>query len=111
MLSTLISLLTLPLMVKMKQFKLTLFKRLFLSTKVSSACTKRACVAELFELGWFLAKLGRENVAVLVKGNVLPPSDFNGIAYIPADNISWQIDLCKEFRAAGVSFDPLALFQ
>lgn len=65
----------------------------------------------IFELGWFLAKLGRENVAVLVKGKVSPPSDFNGIAYISADNISWQIDLGKELRAAGVPFNGLALFQ
>ena len=37
----------------------------------------------ILELGWFMAKLGRERVAVLHMGKVDIPSDMIGVIYIP----------------------------
>ena len=37
----------------------------------------------VLEMGMFLAKLGREKVAILHKGNLELPSDINGLIYIP----------------------------
>jgi hypothetical protein len=37
----------------------------------------------ILELGFFLGKLGRENVVALHKGNVEIPSDFSGVLFTP----------------------------
>jgi predicted nucleotide-binding protein len=37
----------------------------------------------IMELGWFMAKLGRERVAILHKGAVEIPSDILGVVYLP----------------------------
>ena len=39
----------------------------------------------VFELGFFIGKLGTPNVAGLVKGHIEKPSDFDGIGYIDFD--------------------------
>jgi len=53
----------------------------------------------IFELGYLFAKLGREKVICLVKGNVEKPSDVDGIVYLPfkesVDEV--EMDLRKEF--------------
>jgi predicted nucleotide-binding protein len=64
----------------------------------------------ILELGFFLGKLGRENVAVLHKGNVEIPSDFSGILYTPYDpSGAWPYKLTRELRESGykVSADDL----
>jgi len=40
----------------------------------------------VLEIGMFLAKLGRENVSILHKGNLELPSDIQGLIYIPFEN-------------------------
>jgi len=40
----------------------------------------------VLEMGMFLAKLGREKVAILHKGDLELPSDINGLIYIPFKN-------------------------
>jgi predicted nucleotide-binding protein len=37
----------------------------------------------IMELGWFMARLGRERVIILQKGNVELPSDILGVLYLP----------------------------
>jgi predicted nucleotide-binding protein len=59
----------------------------------------------VFELGYFIGRLGRGHVAVLNKG-VEEPSDFKGIVYIPFPGGSWKLDLARELRAAGFDTDP-----
>jgi len=55
----------------------------------------------VFELGFFIGKLGPERVAALVKGNVEKPSDFDGVVYISLDSADWQRQLGRELQEAG----------
>ena len=40
----------------------------------------------VFELGYFIARLGSDRVAALVSGDIELPSDYIGLVYIPYDN-------------------------
>lgn len=61
----------------------------------------------IFELGFFVAKLGRGRVCALTKGSAIEiPSDYSGVAYIPLDEGGgWQLALIKELKAAGLNVD------
>jgi predicted nucleotide-binding protein len=59
----------------------------------------------VFELGFFIGKLGPENVAALVKGDIELPSDFDGVVYISLDKEDWQAKLGGELQAAGYEID------
>ena len=59
----------------------------------------------IFELGWFLGKVGRDKVCALKKGAVDLPSDYP-VLYIPMDDAgAWKHELAKELYAAKVKFD------
>jgi len=61
----------------------------------------------VFELGFFIGKLGPASVAALMKGDVEKPSDFDGIGYIIFDSGGrWKTDLARELHHAKVPFDP-----
>ncbi|GGI21031.1 hypothetical protein GCM10010987_12340 [Bradyrhizobium guangdongense] len=70
----------------------------------SGAHRPRARQNVVFELGFFIGKLGPSKVAALLKGNVEKPSDFDGIAYISLCG-DWKRDLARELHHAKVSFD------
>lgn len=56
----------------------------------------------VFEHGYFMAKLGRENVLALVKGEIEVPNDINGVVYVNLDpNGAWKIEVAKELRSCG----------
>ena len=57
----------------------------------------------VFELGLFIGLLGRDRVATLNDPAVDLPTDFSGVAYIPVDGDSWQIELARELKAAEIS--------
>ena len=60
----------------------------------------------IFELGYFIAKLGRENVCVILKGPIETPSDYDGILYLQFDNAdAWKLLLAKEMKNAGLAID------
>jgi predicted nucleotide-binding protein len=60
----------------------------------------------VFELGFFIGKLGPEHVAALLKSDVEKPSDFDGIAYIPyGQGASWKTELAREMHHAKIPFD------
>lgn len=60
----------------------------------------------IFELGYFIGKLGRGKVCVLYKGRVEIPSDYQGVLYIPMDPAgSWKMALAKEIKNAGIEVD------
>jgi len=60
----------------------------------------------VFEHGYLVAKLGRNNVCALVKGQVEVPSDISGVVYVPLDEgNAWHIAVAKELRNAGYSID------
>lgn len=61
----------------------------------------------ILELGYFLAKLGRDKVCALHKDRVEIPSDIHGVLYIPMDEgEGWKMGLAKEMKNAGL---PVAL--
>ena len=57
----------------------------------------------VFEHGFLMAKLGRENVAPLVEGTIELPNDISGIVYI--SDKDWQIDIAKEMKSSGYKVD------
>lgn len=59
----------------------------------------------LLELGYFLGRLGRENVCALKRGDFEIPTDFAGVVWTPYDGEGWKLSLCKELTAAGISID------
>lgn len=66
----------------------------------------------VFELGFFIGKLGPERVAALVKGNIERPSDFEGVVYIDLDDAcGWKLKLTRELEAAGFKIDPAKLMR
>jgi predicted nucleotide-binding protein len=67
---------------------------------------KRARQNVVFELGFFIGRLGPACVAALVKGELEKPSDFDGVAYIPLDETgAWKTLLARELHHARVPFD------
>lgn len=60
----------------------------------------------VFELGYFLGRLGRKRVCALVKGIPEIPSDYAGVVYIPLDDYGgWEKKLVKELKEAGFEID------
>jgi len=60
----------------------------------------------LLELGYFLGRLGRENVCSLMRGNVSIPSDFAGVVWTALDEAgAWKQSLARELQAAGHTID------
>ena len=60
----------------------------------------------ILELGYFMGKLGRKKVCLLIKGELENPSDLDGILYVPmASSNGWQLQLAKEMKQAGLPVD------
>ena len=61
----------------------------------------------IFELGFFIGRLGRERVCALTKGSAMEiPSDYSGVVYIPLDDSgAWRYRLVKELKSAGLDVD------
>ncbi len=60
----------------------------------------------VFEHGYFMAKLGRENVCALVKGDIETPNDISGVVYVALDAFgAWKADVAKELKACGYSIN------
>lgn len=58
----------------------------------------------VFEHGYLMAKLGRENVCALVKGEIETPNDISGVVYVGLDDPgAWKIEINKELKVCGYS--------
>ena len=65
----------------------------------------------IFELGYFIGKLGRAKVCALYEEGVELPSDYEGIVYIPLDSAEkWRFELVKELKASGYGIDANKIF-
>ena len=65
----------------------------------------------IFELGFFIGRLGRERVCALTKGDVEIPSDYAGIEYIPFNDADdWQLRLIRELKSGGFKIDANRAF-
>lgn len=57
----------------------------------------------IFELGYFIGKLGRDRVAAIHRHGVEIPSDYYGVLFIDFDDShAWQLSLAKEMRDAKI---------
>ena len=60
----------------------------------------------LLELGYFIGRLGRENVCALRRGELELPSDFAGVVWEEMDErAGWKLSLARELKAAGHDVD------
>ncbi|CAD0261085.1 nucleotide-binding protein [Pseudomonas umsongensis] len=60
----------------------------------------------VFEHGYLIGKLGRQNVAALVDGKLELPNDISGVVYISLDEASaWHLQLAKEMKQSGYDID------
>jgi predicted nucleotide-binding protein len=61
----------------------------------------------IFELGYFIGKLGRKRVCLLLKGELENPSDLDGILYVSMNSPNgWKLELAREMKQAGLPIDP-----
>lgn len=60
----------------------------------------------IFELGYFIGKLGRNRVTALYMPGVEVPSDYSGVAFVAFDDRgAWRLELARELKAARLSVD------
>lgn len=79
------------------------------SKKGARKVEPRARQNVILEWGYFLAKLGRQNVSALYVPGVELPSDLNGLLYVELDpNGGWREKLLHELREARVPLSPSA---
>ena len=72
-------------------------------SKIVSKDNFRARQNVVLETGYFMGKLGRENIVILTDNGVEMPSDLSGVVY--TDTTNWQINLLKELKAIGYKVD------
>lgn len=71
---------------------------------------QRARQNVVFELGYFIAALGRSHVAVLKEPGIEEPGDVTGLVYTPLDSSgAWKIALAREIGEAGIEVNWQAL--
>jgi predicted nucleotide-binding protein len=65
----------------------------------------------IFEMGFFVGRLGRKNTFVLLQKGVTRPSDIDGVLYISMDDdATWRMRLVGELKAAGMDVDANKAF-
>ena len=70
--------------------------------KTEAVYKVRARQNVVFEMGFFIGKLGREKVFLLLENGVDKPGDLDGIVYVPIDAAEgWKLKLVRELKAAG----------
>ena len=76
-----------------------------------STLQPRARQNVIFELGFFIGRLGRARVCALYREGVEIPSDYQGILYTAIDSGgAWKLKLVKELRAAGLKVEVESAF-
>jgi predicted nucleotide-binding protein len=73
---------------------------------------ERARQNVVFELGYFVGRLGRGKACLVRKGNVEIPSDLHGVIYTEMDDSDgWKLKLVKELKAAKLDFDANKIWE
>ncbi|TXL65049.1 DNA-binding protein [Cerasibacillus terrae] len=76
------------------------------SNKDGDKLLPRARQNVVFEHGFLMGKVGRNNVCALVKEDVETPNDISGVVYIPFDlHGAWHLAIAKELRNSGYKVD------
>ena len=72
--------------------------------------SKRARQNVVFEMGYFMGKLDRVHVFLLLEDGVEKPGDLDGIVYTPIDSEGmWKIKLAKRLKAVGYKVNTDAI--
>lgn len=67
---------------------------------------QRARQNVIFELGYFIGRLGRNRVCALYRQGIEIPSDYAGVVYQELDeNGAWRFQVAKELKSAGFEID------
>ncbi|SRR6266568_2036725 len=83
-----------------------------LATEDDSASEPRARQNVVFEMGYFIGRIGRSRVFPLKVGGVEIPSDYSGVVYTEMDSRGgWKGDLVRELKAAGFVVDANRAFN
>ena len=73
---------------------------------------QRARQNVIFELGFFVGKLGRGFVSLMVKGDVKIPTDYVGVLHTKLDESGgWKNQLVGELKSAGFEVDANRLYE
>lgn len=73
---------------------------------VNASQQPRARQNVIFELGFFIGKLGAGKVCALVKGAIERPSDFDAVVYTNYDDAgAWKLELARELKHAKIPFN------
>jgi putative nucleotide-binding protein containing TIR-like domain len=76
------------------------------SQKQKDQLKARARQNVVFEHGYLIGKIGRENVCALVKGDIETPNDISGVVYIKMDEgDGWKLAVAKEMKKSGYDVD------
>ncbi|WP_244972645.1 TIR domain-containing protein [Pseudomonas salomonii] len=60
----------------------------------------------VFEHGYLMGKLGRENVCALKKGDIKIPNDISGVVYVDLDPAgAWKAEVVRELRGCGYTIN------
>ena len=66
----------------------------------------------VFEHGFLIGKIGRNNVAALLKEQVETPNDISGVVYIKMDDFQrWHVELAKELKRSGYDINMNQFFE
>ena len=72
--------------------------------------SKRARQNVVFEMGYFMGKLDRAHVFLVLEDGVEKPGDLDGIVYTPIDSEGmWKIKLAKRLKAVGYKVNTDAI--
>ena len=87
-------------------FAIVLYTPCDVGRSISSSEDKtRARQNVIFEHGYFVAKLGREHVVALNKGDVEIPNDLSGMIYISYEKDDWKRQIAHELKESGYEVD------
>ena len=60
----------------------------------------------IFEMGYFLGKLDRNKICILLKSKVELPSDILGVGYVQYnEDDAWKLQLAREIKKSGIKID------
>lgn len=71
--------------------------------KEDNELKSRARQNVVFEAGYFIGKLGRQNVVIITNDKVELPGDLAGVVY--TNNKMWEVEVLKELKEIGFSVD------
>jgi predicted nucleotide-binding protein len=83
-----------------------------LATDPETSGRLRARQNVIFEMGYFIGRIGRERVFPLRVGEVDIPSDYAGVVYTEMDSRgAWKGELVRELKSAGFDIDANKAFE